>query len=160
MTVVWSALFAILFWLYRRDLKEAFFIGLCVASHWITDFIVHIKDLPLGLGVSDYVGLGLWKYPVASALLEGLIFCFGVFLFLRTNEGKNKVKSFGFWSLIGALIIIHLLNIFGPPPSNIESVAWGAQFIWVFIIWGFWIDKKKSRLINKNINKNLKLKTL
>ena len=50
MSIVWSLLFAIGYWLFTRNRSGAVMVGLLVVSHWVIDFISHVPDLPLWPG--------------------------------------------------------------------------------------------------------------
>lgn len=63
MCFVWSALMALVVFLYYRRFKESMIGGLMVLSHWLLDFICY-DNLPLFLKGSPEVGLGLVKSPI------------------------------------------------------------------------------------------------
>jgi hypothetical protein len=144
MAIVWSILFGGVYWMIKGNTKYAFILGLCVISHWLLDFIVHIPDLPLYPGASSpKVGLGLWQSPLIEFLLEVVMFLIGLILYLRTTKAKNRTGSIVFWVLIILLVVSSLANYFSPPPSSISSVAWTAELMWLFVILGFWADRNR-----------------
>jgi hypothetical protein len=52
------------------------------------------------------------------------------------------------------LLVVHLLNVFGPPPPSMKAVAWAGQLQWLFVLWGYLIDRGKSKTHKeKNISK-------
>jgi membrane-bound metal-dependent hydrolase YbcI (DUF457 family) len=58
-----------------------------VFSHWILDLIVHRGDMPVlpaDLGGLPRLGFGLWRFPLASALLELAIVLAGCLLYWRS----------------------------------------------------------------------------
>jgi hypothetical protein len=77
MTVVWSALAAVIVYLIYRDRRSAGIIGLVVISHWFIDVLVHSPELPLLFNGSPLVGLGLWSTlqgkVIASFLEVGML---------------------------------------------------------------------------------------
>jgi hypothetical protein len=149
MAIVWSLLFGAIYWLFKRNTRYAFILGLCVLSHWFLDFIVHLPDLPLYFGDNaPKVGLQLWNYPVAENIVEGVLFILGLLLYSRSTKAKNKIGLYGFWGLIILLILVHLANIFSPPPTSITAVAWGAQGLWLFVLLAFWVDKNRTSALN------------
>jgi FtsH-binding integral membrane protein len=129
--------------LIKKRQKGAVIICFLVLSHWLLDFIVHRPDLPLAPGISTRVGLGLWNSVPGTILLEGLIFIAGVSLYLRKTKAKNKTGTYTFWVLTALLSIIYIANIFGPPPPDIPSIAWGGQLQWVFMLMAFWVDNNR-----------------
>jgi hypothetical protein len=46
--------------------------------------------------------------------------------------------------MIGLLVLIYLANLFGPPPANVEAIAWAGEFQWLFVVWAFLVDRKRS----------------
>jgi FtsH-binding integral membrane protein len=145
MAIVWSVLFGGVYWLIKRNKKYAFILGLCVLSHWVLDLIVHLPDLPLYPSASSpKVGLQLWTKPIASTILESFIFIVGLILYLRSTKAKNKTGSIVFWILIVLLILAHMANLLSPPPTSVTALAWGAQFMWIFVILAFWADNNRT----------------
>ncbi len=91
--------------------RSGIVIGLVAASHWVLDFPVHRGDLailPGNYGNLPRIGLGLWRYPLASASLELALVLVGAFLYWRAatqvarTEGRGVVAA----NLTGALIAI------------------------------------------------------
>ena len=92
MSVVWSALAAVIAYLIYRDRRTASIIGLVVISHWVLDFIVHSPELPLLFNGSPMVGLGLWMTPQGfgiSIFLEICILAGGIGLFLIHSRRRS-----------------------------------------------------------------------
>jgi hypothetical protein len=145
MSVIWGILFGAIFWLVKKDFRSAFILGLCVVSHWMLDIIVHRPDLPLYPGNSPKLGFGLWNYPLVEPVIEMLIFLAGLILYLKTTVSKNAIGKYGFWVLIAFLIFSHFYSFFSPEPTDIGSVAWSAQIIWVLVILAFWVDHNRVR---------------
>ncbi len=141
---LWGLLFAIGYWLVRKDVKGATILGVCVISHWMLDLIVHRPDLPLYPGDSPLLGLGLWNSLSGSLILEGLIFGVGVFFYLRTTRAKNRTGSYAFWTLVVFLVLLYVGNVFGPPPPSTVAIAWAGHLQWLFVVWGYWIDRNRS----------------
>jgi len=144
MALVWSLLFGAVYWFFKRNTGYAFILGLCVFSHWILDLIVHLPDLPLYFGDhAPKVGLQLWNCPMVANIVESAIFITGLYLYLRSTKAKDKTGLYGFWGLVLLLILVHLANLFSPPPASITAVAWGAQGMWLFVLLAFWVDKHR-----------------
>jgi len=142
--VVWAALFAAACLVLRRSVRTAIVCGVLVLSHWLLDALVHQPDLPLSPGGLTRVGLGLWNHPVFELSLEALIFVVGLVLYLRATRSLTRVGSIGFWSLIAFLALIHLGNIFGPPPPSVSAIAWAGQAQWLLVAWGGWVDRHRE----------------
>jgi hypothetical protein len=59
-------------------------IAAVIFSHWILDLLVHRPDLPILPGNADnlpLLGLGLWEFPVVSAILELILVLGGAYLY-------------------------------------------------------------------------------
>ena len=59
--VGWSVLLGTIYFLAKKNRAAALVVGLCVASHWFLDLLVHVPDLPLAPGTTSFYGLGLWN---------------------------------------------------------------------------------------------------
>lgn len=140
----WGFLFAAIHAAIHRNLRAAIVLGLCVASHWALDLLVHGPDLPVAPGGSTRLGLGLWTHPVMAQALELAVFGVGIALYVRTTRAADRIGAYGFWSLAGLLVAIHLGNTFGPPPPSASAVAWVGHLQWLFVFWAFWIDRHRS----------------
>lgn len=143
MVLVWAVLIGMLHFLFQKNLKTALVIALLVLSHWGLDWLVHIPDLPL-VPFSDYkTGLGIWKNQSLALALELLFFGAGVYLYTNATRPSNKTGRYAFWSLIIFLVLIHLLNIFGPPPTDVQPIAYVGFSQWLLVAWAYWADKNR-----------------
>jgi membrane-bound metal-dependent hydrolase YbcI (DUF457 family) len=93
MSTLWSALVVASAYLIFKDRRSSLVLGLVVFSHWVLDFIVHAPDLPLLLGDSRAVGLGLWTSGpgfIISIVLEFVILGGGIAVYAvwRKREAK------------------------------------------------------------------------
>lgn len=140
MSVVWGLGFGGVYYLVTKNRKNALILSALVVSHWILDLLVHRPDLPLSPFSNLKVGLGLWNYPVAEILIEFSLFFTGIFVYLKTRKPQRKIA---FWGLIVVLITAQLMNFYGPLPPDAMTVAMGANFIWLFIFWAWWIEREK-----------------
>lgn len=144
MVLVWAILFGFVYWLFKKNVKAAVVLGLCVVSHWVLDLVVHLPDLPLYPGNNSPVfGLKLWNSFWGTLLIEGSIFISGLILYMRATVAKNKQGIFGLWILIGLLIISHTANLLGPPPPGMNAVAWAGNLQWLFVILAYWVDRNR-----------------
>ena len=147
MALIWSMLFGVVYFMATKNRKNAWLLGGLVLSHWILDFIVHRPDLPLTPFGKTKVGLGMWDFPFPVIILEIGLFILGVYLYLSARDHKRKIV---FWSLIGFLMIIHVMNLLGPAPPNEGAVTWSANLMWIFVIWAWWAEKISDRKRNEN----------
>ena len=141
-TVVWSVLFALVYFLFTRYGRGAFIAGLAVASHWLLDFITHAPDLPIVPGGTRY-GLALWNSVAGTAAVELGMFALAVWVYTGLTRAKGPVGKFSFWSLIIFLVVMQVWAYQGTPPPSVNLVAWMGIVSWVFILWAWWIEKTR-----------------
>ena len=140
----WSLLFAGLYYMRRKLSREAVVVGLVVFSHWILDLLTHRPDLPLLGNDSMKFGLGLWNSFAGTMLVEFGLFGIGAFIYLKATKANNRTGTIAFVSLLVFLVVMHLGNLFGPPPPEIGMVAIAGNAMWLFVLWGWWIDKNRN----------------
>ena len=140
----WSLLFGGLYFLRRKLSKEAVVVGLVVFSHWLLDLLTHRPDLPLLGNDSMKFGLGLWNNFAGTMLVEFGLFGIGAFIYYRATKANNRTGTIALVSLLVFLVVMHLGNLFGPPPPEISMVAIAGNAMWLFVLWGWWIDKNRS----------------
>jgi hypothetical protein len=145
-TLVWSVLLGVAYWLWKRDVRGMLIVGICVASHWILDFITHRPDLPLAPGSSVVFGLGLWNNRLATIAVELALFAIGIWLYLKSTTPKNGTGVWAFWGLVAFFIVIWTGNIFGPPPPSVEAIAIAGNAMWLFVLWAWWVDRNRKGL--------------
>lgn len=143
MSVVWAALFGLVYFAIRRYRTGAWIVGAAVLSHWFFDLVVHRPDLPLWPGSSTRVGLGLWNSVPITMILEFGIFLTGLAIYLRSTRARDRIGSWGLWSMAAVLIIFFLAGSLGPPPSSERALAIATLGSWLFIPWGYWIDRHR-----------------
>jgi hypothetical protein len=139
----WSIAFAAVYYLITRNKRASLLLAGLVLSHWILDAIVHIPDLPLYPGESPKIGLGLWNSIPLTIITEGIIFVAGVVLYVNTRKMRGQRVSGWFWSLVAFLLIIHIMNLTGPPPPSVAAIAWAGHLQWLFIPWAWWADRDR-----------------
>lgn len=139
-SVILALLFGIISFLITKSIRRSIIYSLLVVSHWFLDFLTHRPDLQLTFDTNNKVGLGLWNHPVAAIISEVLIYCMGVYLFLK-NTALNKKGRILFGIMISLLAIFHIMNLLSPPPPSVNAVAYSALLLWLFVFLGYWVDK-------------------
>jgi len=142
--LVWSILVGGAFYAIRRNNKGAIALGVVAFSHWVLDFLTHRPDLPLAFGEGPRFGLGLWDSVAGTVIVEVGLFFAGTALYAKTTRALDRIGSFGFWTLIGVLSAIYLANLFGPPPPDVRAIGVAGNALWLFVIWGYWVDKHRA----------------
>lgn len=149
--LIWSVLLAAVYGLWKRDVRGMVVIGICVASHWVLDFITHRPDLPLAPGSSAYFGLGLWNSTVATVLVELALFAVGILFYVQSTTPKNRTGTWALWGLITFFVVIWAGNIFGPPPPSVEAIAIAGNAMWLFVLWAWWLDRNRSEALTASL---------
>lgn len=136
----WGLLAGGAYWLIRREQAGAVLVGVLVLSHWVLDAVVHIPDLPLWLGESPLVGLGLWNHVSGTFVVEGALFAACCWLYLRHAPPATPARRRGFWALVAVVTLIWASGPFVPPPPSVQAVAVAALAIWLFVAWAGWVN--------------------
>jgi hypothetical protein len=79
-----------------------------------------------------------------ALVLEFAIFALGMWLYLRTTRATDATGNWALWSLVALLMAINLGNAFGAPPPSITALAWVGQAQWLFVAWGYWINRHRT----------------
>lgn len=144
MQLLWGLALGLGYWLVRRNVRGALLVGLLVPSHWLLDLVVHVPDMPLYPGASPLLGLGLWKHPAATQVVEAVLFGGGLWLYARRTQARNRVGRYGLWILVTLLVLVHVSSLVGPPPTSPTALAWMAQSFWLFILLTYWVDRNRT----------------
>ena len=110
-----------------------------VLSHWFLDALVHRPDLPV-LPNGPYVGLGLWNNVAATLVIELTLFAVALALYVRTRR-----PGMSFWLMIVALLAAYVGAGFGPPPPDVQTLAFSALAVWLFVLWAWYSDRPAKR---------------
>ena len=71
---------------WRWGRRTGAVLGGVVFSHWVLDLLVHRADMPVlpnNLGDLPRLGLGLWRWPAATAAVELILVVAGTLLYTR-----------------------------------------------------------------------------
>jgi len=143
MVVAWSVLAAVAARHLLGSWRVGVIIGVLVLSHWALDFVTHRPDLPLW-PAGPVVGLGLWNSVWATIALEGAAVGIGAFLYLGATSAKDRIGSWGFYSLVGLCTAIWVSQPWAPVPPSASAVAWGALILWLLPPWSHWVEKHRA----------------
>jgi hypothetical protein len=132
--LAWSLAAGLIYAVWARQQRRlgGLVVGLAVFSHWLTDLIVHVPDLPLWPGGPE-VGLGLWNhYPLALAV-EMALLGGGFWLYLRVTEAKGLVGRIWPWGLFALLAVAEYANHTMPLPESVAQAGYTAAATFLFI---------------------------
>lgn len=143
--VGWGALFSATYYAFRRDASGARWLAALVVSHWVLDLVAHRPDLPLWPG-GPRVGFGLWNSLPATLAVEFALFLAGALIYASVTRARDRWGTVLFWSFVVVLAGIYLSAVFGPPPPSVRVLAMSGLFGWLFVAWGYWIDRHRMAI--------------
>lgn len=121
----------------------AVILGLGVVSHWFLDVLIHRPDMPV-LPRGPYLGLQLCGSVPLTIAAEAIVFGLGIVVYLKTTRAVDRTGTWALWSLLVLLTVIWVASLFGPPPPDERAVAWTGLALWLFVPWGWWIDRHRA----------------
>jgi hypothetical protein len=143
MSLVWAVVFAGFYLFFRRYPRGAAVVAGLVVSHWVLDVISHRPDMPLWPWGGPRIGLGLWYSVPATIVVEGLSFILGIWLYAVNTEPVDNIGRYAFTAFVLVLAGIYAANLLGPPPTDTTTLALVAQGQWLFVAWGYWLDRHR-----------------
>lgn len=142
--VGWSVLFGALYYMRRKLSREALIVAGVVFSHWLLDLLTHRPDLPLWNNASMKFGLGLWNSVAGTMIVEFGLFAAGAYLYATSTTAKTQTGTYALAGLLAFLVVTHLGNLFGPPPPGVDMIANAGHAMWLFVLWGWWIERNRT----------------
>lgn len=143
----WAAVaYAVFRWIVVKQKGVALVVALAVFSHWLLDLITHTPDLPIWNDASLKLGLGLWNNSVAAYSLEAALLLGALWLYLGSTTATSRVGKYGMGVLVVFMLLINIVNIFGPLAGDSKVMLSGAALAayFLFAAIAFWLDKKRS----------------
>ena len=144
MEVAFGIAFGAVYFAITRYGRGAAVIAALVPSHWVLDLVVHVPDLPLTPGGSARFGLGLWNSPLATMIVEAIVFVVGVVIYARSTAARDGVGRYGLWSLVAFLVVLYVASTYGPPPDTVRGLALAALIGWPLTVWPWWVDRHRA----------------
>jgi hypothetical protein len=143
MEVALGIAFGALYFALTRYSRGALVVAVLVPSHWLLDLVVHVPDLPLTPGGGARFGLGLWTSPVATMVVEAIVFAVGVAIYARSTSARDRIGRYGLWSLVVFLVVLYVASTYGPPPATVKGLALAALIGWPLALWPWWVDRHR-----------------
>lgn len=141
MAAVWGVLLVVV--TRAASWTAAWVIGALVVSHWILDLITHVPDLPAWPGGPE-LGLGLWNSVPATFAVEGALFAGAIAVYSRFTTPRDATGRSSLWALVVVCTVIWASGPFSPPPPGAGAIAVVALAMWLFPLWGHWIEQHRS----------------
>ena len=138
----WAVLLGGLYLLFRRSRAGLWVLAAGVGSHWVLDALVHRPDMPVGIE-GPYVGLSLWNSVPLTVAAEAIVFGGGIVLYLRGTSARDRTGVWALWALVAFLAVTWVASIAGPPPPSERVVEVTGVAMWLFVPWGWWIDRHR-----------------
>jgi hypothetical protein len=146
--IIGGIVLGLIYFILRRDFRGAIITALLVPSHWVLDLLVHTPDLPIWPG-GPKVGFGLWHSLPATLILELLFFVGGLVIYLQSTTSKDKIGRYALWGFIILLVVGYASSLVGPPPKDVQGLAYSGLILWLLIPWAYWIDS--HRLVREQL---------
>jgi membrane-bound metal-dependent hydrolase YbcI (DUF457 family) len=152
--LIWSAVVAAAYVVFRRYPRGAAVIALVLVSHWFLDVAMHRPDLPLWPGLSSpLIGFGLWNSIGATVLVELAMLGAGVAVFTGVTSPRDRIGTGALAALVAFLVVIFAAGLIAPPPPSARAAAFLALGLWLLVAWGSWIDRhREPRRLHGRIN--------
>lgn len=145
-TVAWAALAFVVWWFMRREptrTGNALVIAAAVASHFVADLVVHVRDLPVTPGGAMRLGFGLWRSrPLALAVEVGAFAAAAWWWWWprRVNPGAQAAGTV----LLG-LTAFAAVTFYVPTPPSPSAMALTGLATWaVMAVLAGWIDRRSA----------------
>jgi membrane-bound metal-dependent hydrolase YbcI (DUF457 family) len=143
MALVWGALLALVAFPRLKSAGAALLLGAVVVSHWVLDYVTHRPDMPVWPGGPEQ-GLGLWNSVPGTLIVEGMLFAAAIYLYTTAFPARDKTGTWAFWSVIALMTLIWLSSPWSPPPPSVRAIAIVGLAMWLFPLWGSWVDRHRG----------------
>lgn len=128
-----------------RHWQASLLVAAAVASHYVLDVLVHLRDLPVAGNDSPKLGLGLWSHFGLSVGLELLVLAVGVGLYVTMRSRRSRVRPARLAVVLVLLSGVYAVALFGPPPPSVTAIAVGdIVFILLMTALAAWADRPVS----------------
>ena len=142
----WAALIAAIYGSLRKDWRGAFWLAMLVLSHWVLDVVAHRPDMPVWPG-GPKLGLGLWNSVPGTLVVELGLFAAGVRIYARAARARDALGQILLWTFAITLTVLFIGSVFGPPPPSTLALAITGLAGWLFVAWGYCIDRHRVPVV-------------
>lgn len=145
--LIWSVLIGGVYFAVRRYGRGAWIVGASVVSHWFFDLPMHRRDLPLWPGSDTRLGFGLWNVLLLTLIVELTLFAAGLSIYARSTRARDRVGSWGLWSMVVLLAVFFIGGTFGGEPPSARALASTTLALWLFVPWSWWVDRHREQVL-------------
>jgi len=138
----WAALLALAYGLWRGNWRVAGWVAALVVSHWALDALSHRPDVPLWPG-GPKVGAGLWNSLPLTIVAEFGLLAAGAYLYVRGTRPRDRLGTVLIGLFVLVLAALYVVSLVAPPPPDVRVLAYSALAGWLFVAWGYWIDRHR-----------------
>jgi predicted membrane metal-binding protein len=86
----------------------------------------------------------LWRSIAATLVIELGLLAGGLAIYLRTTRARDAIGRWGLWAMIALLTLIFLAGFSGSPPPSERALAVTTLGLWLFVPWGWWVDRHRE----------------
>jgi hypothetical protein len=76
-------------------------------------------------------------------IVEAIIYIAGVYFYVQSTRAINKTGFYALTGLVIFFIAVFFMNAKGDPPPNAEVIPYAGLAQWLFVFWGYWIDRNR-----------------
>jgi hypothetical protein len=144
MVVLWSALFAGVYFALRKDARGAAVLAVGVFSHWVLDVLTHRPEMQWYPGGAHVLGLELWASVPGTVIAEVALMVVGVAIYVRTTKPRDRRGTISFVAFVALLGIAYVSDVLGPPPPSWQIVMWVAFGSFLLVPWAWSFDRHRE----------------
>jgi branched-subunit amino acid permease len=85
--------------------------------------------------------MGLWNSVPATLIVEFALFGVGAWVYAHSARARDALGNVLFWAFVIVLALLYVASVFGPPPPSEQALAVTGLLGWLFVAWGYWIDR-------------------
>ena len=67
----------------------------------------------------------------------------GIWCYVRATRPQDRQGQLGFAAFAVFLLIVYVAALFGPPPSDVRSLASATLLLWLLPLWAAWFDRHR-----------------
>ena len=143
-SALWSVLGGGIYWLATRYQRGAIVIALGIFSHWLLDAITHTPDMPLWPGSTTNIGLGLWRSPAVTIVIEMAMFLGAAWLYARTTRARDAVGRWAFIAFVVVWVVAYIASTLPGPLPSVRAMEYGSLVTFLIPVWAWWFDAHRQ----------------